>query len=372
MFRTLRNLVVNIMAAFIRDRDSRHKFRNKYKKRSKFRKLRDDNRRLFNENKTLRNDIVNIKSELSAMKTSYNLHLWEWERVYALTFHVEPLNINPTHVPNSEVFLAIACVSKNEGPYLREWIEYHKIVGVERFYFYDNESDDNTKEVLEPYIKDGTVVYHFLPNHPITKQFRQIEAYNDAIFKYREKTRWMAIIDIDEFIVPVERNSIPEFLADFEQYPAVVINWVCFDSNGHDKKPTSHGGLLTANYTRVKKDHNNGMDRVIKSIVNPKQVVQYICSHYGIYYLNFQGVTENFLTARGMSTKNHSTNKIRINHYKSKSREEYINRITKNSINHPLTYKLNESVINFKEETAEDFVIQKYVPTLKTALGILD
>ena len=44
-------------------------------------------------------------------------------------------------------FMSIACIIKNEGPYLREWLEYHKLIGVEHFYVYDNESSDNTKEL---------------------------------------------------------------------------------------------------------------------------------------------------------------------------------------------------------------------------------
>lgn len=64
MFISLRNLVVNIMAAFIRDKEERHKFRNKHKIRSKFRKLRDDNRILFYENKILRNEINKIKTDI--------------------------------------------------------------------------------------------------------------------------------------------------------------------------------------------------------------------------------------------------------------------------------------------------------------------
>lgn len=67
MFRTLRNLIVNIMAAFIRDRDARHKFRNKYKRKSKFRKLRDDNRILFHENKALRSELNKIKSGITRL-----------------------------------------------------------------------------------------------------------------------------------------------------------------------------------------------------------------------------------------------------------------------------------------------------------------
>ena len=370
MLRTLRNLTVNLIAAFIRDREARHRFRNKYKIRSKFRKLRDDNRRLFSENQTMRNDITNLKGELSRLRESYNSFLWEWEREKCMVFNVVPLDDSPPQGPDTNVFLAIACVAKNEGPYLREWIEYHKIVGVERFYFYDNESDDNTKEILEPYIKDGTVVYHYLKNHPITKQRPQIEALNDAIFKYRDRTRWMAIIDADEFIVPVETNSIPEFLADYEQYPAVAVNWVCFDSNGHEKKPEAHDGLLTVNYTRVMKNHNKGSDRVIKTIVNPKQVINYISTHFGLYYQSTHAVTENFQTVRGMVTRFHSSSKIRINHYITKSREEYIKKIQRNQKGNTNVYKFREDLLNFPEETTEDLIIHKYLPRLNQALGI--
>lgn len=242
MLRTLRNFLVQIIAIFIRDRDARHNFRNKYKRRSKFRKLRDDNRRIFNDIGHLIREVTNLKRDLATIKANYDQRLREWDLINYNIFRVTPLDNSPPQGPDTKVYLAITCISKNEGPYLKEWIEYHKIVGVERFYFYDNESDDNTKDILQPYIKDGTVVYHFLPNNPITKLKNQDSAYNDSIFKYRDRTKWMAFIDIDEFIVPVEKNTIPEFLSDYEQYPGVVINWMCFDSNGHENKPTSNGG----------------------------------------------------------------------------------------------------------------------------------
>ena len=49
-------------------------------------------------------------------------------------------------------YLAVCAIAKNEGPYFQEWIEWHRKQGVEKFYIYDNESTDCTKEVLKPYI----------------------------------------------------------------------------------------------------------------------------------------------------------------------------------------------------------------------------
>lgn len=59
--------------------------------------------------------------------------------------------------------LAMVSISKNEGPYIREWIEYHKLMGFTKFYFYDNESEDDTKNILQPYMKAGLVEYVLIP-----------------------------------------------------------------------------------------------------------------------------------------------------------------------------------------------------------------
>ena len=40
-------------------------------------------------------------------------------------------------------YLAVCAIYRNEAPYLREWIEFHRLVGVERFFLYNNESTDD-------------------------------------------------------------------------------------------------------------------------------------------------------------------------------------------------------------------------------------
>jgi len=58
-------------------------------------------------------------------------------------------------------YLAIAVIAKDEGRYIKEYIDFHLMVGVDRIYFFDNESTDNTREVLKPYIDSGKVIYIF-------------------------------------------------------------------------------------------------------------------------------------------------------------------------------------------------------------------
>ena len=66
------------------------------------------------------------------------------------------------HTP-PRYYLAICAIAKNEGPYFHEWIEWHRKQGVEKFYIYDNESTDGTREVLEPYIASGLADFTYFP-----------------------------------------------------------------------------------------------------------------------------------------------------------------------------------------------------------------
>lgn len=223
-----------------------------------------------------------------------------------------------------KVYLSITAILKNEAPYIKEWIEYHKMLGVERFYLYDNESEDNLQDVLQPYINSGLVYYHLIKG-----KGGQNSAYRDAVYKYKDQTTWMAFIDIDEFILPVEKDSISEFLKDYEKYSGVGINWVVFDSNGHIQKPTEHGGLVIANYFKTHADGNMKVNRHIKTIAKPKDILSVPNPHFFYYKNNKLTVDENKKNIYGPFTDKHNVAKIRINHYYCKSKEEYLSKISK-------------------------------------------
>ena len=55
---------------------------------------------------------------------------------------------NATSLPT----VAACARVRNEGPYLREWLEFHRLVGVTAFYVFDDASTDDTRAVLAPYV----------------------------------------------------------------------------------------------------------------------------------------------------------------------------------------------------------------------------
>jgi len=207
-------------------------------------------------------------------------------------------------------YLSVRAIAKNEGRYFREWIEFHKLVGVEKFYIYDNSSSDDTREVLAPYIKSGLVEYTFWPGAK-----RQYGAYEDCVRRHKFDTRWLALIDLDEFMVPVATKTIPEFLRSLAPgVSQLLIGWMLYGSSGHEKKPE---GLVMENYKRRGRDES----LLYKAIINPRMSCRYTA-----HYHNCIGETvdENGTAIAGRTISAPlPKDKIRVNHYHCKSWEEY-------------------------------------------------
>ncbi len=209
-------------------------------------------------------------------------------------------------------FLSIVACVKNEKPYLKEWIEFHKLVGVEKFYIYDNESSDSPLEVLKPYIDEGVVDYIKFSGKGV-----QVQMYKEAIKKYAWDTKWMLIIDLDEFAVPIATNTLTEF---FEQTPKGVnqlrIAWKLYGSNGENKK--TEGLVIERFKTRASEAIADGPN--YKSLVNPRAVIIPDVHAHKVFG---KTVEENFKNVRDFDNMRPPKNRIAINHYIIKSREEF-------------------------------------------------
>ncbi|MCL1938347.1 MAG: glycosyltransferase family 92 protein [Candidatus Azobacteroides sp.] len=212
-------------------------------------------------------------------------------------------------------YLAICTIAKNEAPYFEEWIEWHRKQGVEKFYIYDNESSDNTKEVLAPYVKSGLVEYVFWPGMK-----RQLTAYDDCLDKHRLDARWIAVIDMDEFIVPIKDRTIPEFLKRFENFSVVEINWLIYGSGGARKK---ENGTAMGRF-RQHSFPNHILNRHVKSIVDPRRVCSFIGCHEAARISGQAADSHGQPIKKNFHDREPQQDVIRINHYAVKSYEEFL------------------------------------------------
>ena len=217
-------------------------------------------------------------------------------------------------VSTPDIHLAVCAIAKNEGAYFKEWIEWHKSVGVDKFYIYDNDSTDATREILEPYVRMGVVEYVYFPGFK-----KQLAAYDDCLEKHRTNTRWIAFIDLDEFIVPIKDKSIPEFLSRFESFPAVEINWLIYGSGG--EKTHKPGSMMQRFKYHSKLDHI--LNRHVKSIVNPRRVFSMIGCHEVARISGKAADSHGHRITRNFREREPQQDVIRINHYAVRSLEEF-------------------------------------------------
>lgn len=93
-------------------------------------------------------------------------------------------------------YLALCAVAKDETPFLREWVEYHALIGVERFIIYDHESAVPVAETLADHVATGLVTVVNLQGFAI-----QLPAYNHCLQQFGGGLcQWIGFIDLDEFV----------------------------------------------------------------------------------------------------------------------------------------------------------------------------
>lgn len=215
----------------------------------------------------------------------------------------------------SQYYLAVCAIAKNEGSYFEEWIEWHRKQGVEKFYIYDNESTDCTKEVLAPYIESGLVEYTYFPGYR-----KQLAAYDDCLEKYRFDARWVAFIDLDEFIVPQKDKTIPDFLRRFENAPAVEVNWLVYGSGGAKERVPGTMMERFKHHSQL----NHHLNRHVKSIVNPRRVFTLIGCHEAARISGYAVDSHGNPIKKHFREREPQQDVIRINHYAVRSYEEFL------------------------------------------------
>jgi len=130
------------------------------------------------------------------------------------------------------VALGVCEIFRNEAPYMREWIEFHRLVGVDRFYRYQKNSDDDWEEILRPYVRSGIVEVIDWP----LRAPAQVPAHHHFVSTHIGQHEWVAFIDCDEFLFSPRYNTVSEVLNQepFARWGAVGVNWMCFGASGHE------------------------------------------------------------------------------------------------------------------------------------------
>jgi hypothetical protein len=267
-------------------------------------------------------------------------------------------------------YLSVCAMYLNESAYLREWIEFHRLVGVERFFLYDHESTDASRDVLAPYLADGTVVVHDWPVYP-----GQLEAFNDCLERHRDDSRWIAFLDIDEFLFSPTGRPLPELLVEYEQYPGLEVSWVMFGTSGHLTKPP---GLVIENYLQRKAYPEEDAIEHIKSVIHPPRAESCPSGHCFWYRDGAHAVDEKHLLHDekpwGMFQPV-TFEKFRVNHYCRRSWEEYQRKLSRPRADTGTFREDDERTRERRERKLNavyDDTITMYLPALRERIAAVD
>lgn len=260
--------------------------------------------------------------------------------------------------------LAIVAIAKDEAAYIREWVAYYRAVCEDKvhIYLYDNGSTDGMKDEIQDYIDEGYVTYIDFPGVK-----KQLPAYDDAINNYKNEARYMAFIDIDEFIVPTQDENLTDYINKLIESKCNVggvgINWKIYGSSGYK---TKQSGIVVETFMKRSNEEHWGNTHV-KTICNPRLVKQYISCHYPLYKLGTWSIAPDGKRQRLWWNKHVKWDKIGIHHYFCKSEEEFWVKRERGRATTGGKYQYDR-FLQYDENGVEDRIMERYLFKIKSIM----
>ena len=120
----------------------------------------------------------------------------------------------------------LVVIAKNENLYIREFIEYYFLIGVDNIILCDNNDLDGEsfEYILKNFINSGFVK---ILNYRGKKNF-QIISYQEVYLKYLNNYNWFMFFDVDEYLI------LPKFLYIWisnSLLPVSIIYFILFKKN---------------------------------------------------------------------------------------------------------------------------------------------
>lgn len=259
---------------------------------------------------------------------------------------------------------AIIAVAKMEDLYIRDWVEYHKNIGISHIFIADNNPKDYSpalSSMLNEY-KDFVTIFDY--SDYIPHENGQAEIYTSMMETIiaDQSYDWYACIDIDEYISIPKFANISEYLMqmpDYADYIALI--WKYFTDNNvlyYENKP------IYERFTHEKRLYSKENGYITKSIYRHSAYmkVRHIDRMHSVFQNHGDDVMR--VDALGNPLFSHKTNihldneqldiiydYACINHYQYKTAQEYAWKIKRGDV---LGYEMKISAFFIINEYSEE------------------
>ena len=274
---------------------------------------------------------------------------------------------------NASCDIAIAAIFKGEDQYLREWIEFHRIVGVSHFFLYDNGDSESSRKILAPYIEKGIVTYITFPEFQediLRKKYGGINfsrlsmqnlAMGDCVKNYSGRFKWLVKIDIDEFLYPLppyETLTDVFDLLDSKRIKGMSFRASRFGPSGQEKNSSLP---VIERFTKRYPRYDFNWKVAGKSTCIDSSAGYQTCHRFFYRFNPLKKELGDEITSRY----------LHLNHYYIKSREEYLAKIEYHSSGHKAGKENPEKWPNAERDASleDEKLIFRFLSRLKEALA---
>lgn len=273
--------------------------------------------------------------------------------------------------PCHKNIMAIMAIFKNEETYLEEWLQHHINQGINHFYLYSNDENMEKYTFLNKY-QDKITLIPWTNIKPSIDSTIQRDAYTHCINNFINEYEFLLMLDIDEFLIPLLKNKkVIDIInkLDKNKVKAIKIQRYNFGSDGHIKRPR---GSVMQNYKKHEKICSSYKTVANSKYIDTSQVYYGVHDHpfkeddgivYNSYFKYDEDDESNTYIGPNCCTKD-SINEIPliINHYYTKSQEEYLNRckLWVNGGVNSIGYR-SDCEDNFKEKDVSDIEGYDYI-----------
>jgi hypothetical protein len=223
-------------------------------------------------------------------------------------------------------YSSICLLAKDENEYINEWLEWHiNKLQFDHVYIYDNNSAIPLISSIDKKYKDYITIRNW--TNEDYSRIMQVECYEHFIRNYGHENYWTAFIDADEFVRTIDDKIINDFLTEYENYNGIFIKWLIYNADGQYKKTDGLVRDRFKTYMNYENDLHNG-----KCIIKPNEF-RSMDAHYPKRCITKYNVIYSNKQPCKPPNTNIPTDKIVIDHYFTKSYEEWNNKLNRGSCN---------------------------------------
>ncbi len=227
---------------------------------------------------------------------------------------------------------------KNEGPYILEWLAYHRVIGFSDFLIYTNDCEDGTVEILDRLTEMGLVRHE---RNEVLLRGPHKSALKYAFVHPMASRKWIYIADIDEYLnVKIGDGSVQALIEAHPDADAIPVTWRLFS---HDDMIEYEDVSLMERMTDAERSLNDGgfPDRFVKTIFHRTSEVERFGLHGPVYA---EGSAPNWIQPGGRvlddddnltrPAEHFGYDVAQVNHYAVRSLDGYLVKKDRGRANH--------------------------------------